>query len=165
MSQLLGQPQNIIAGRDIRHADEFWAGNEDIVYPQESLVSQWVVEREFQGWTTPWWPRSGALMGDAGDVNIITQAPWWGEAWNQGGASSRLAFVGVARDYAGNALPGATVRCFRTSSVELVSSVVSDENGLYVATTPYVDGHFLVVHGTSGATPVSGASIDTVIPG
>lgn len=81
------------------------------------------------------------------------------------GCNGRLAFVGVARDFNGSPIPAAKVRCFRTSSVELVSSVVCDANGHYVATTPYVDGHFLVVHGLSGSTPVSGASIDTVIPG
>ena len=67
-------------------------------------------------------------------------------------------------DQGGNVLPNATVRAFRTSSNELVSQVLSDANGYYIATTPYGDGHFLTVHAAT-VPPVAGASIDTLTPG
>lgn len=160
------QPVNIIQADDVRHVDEYWFGRDDLVQPPTIIGRQWEEEREFQGFTSPWWPRAGGLLGDAaGDVNPLTQPAWWGEAWHQGGASSRLAFVGYARDWAGNVLPSATVRCFLTSTVELVSTVSSDANGYYAATTPYGGAHFLTVHGTASGVPVSGASVDTLVPG
>lgn len=166
MSQLIGGalPQNILAEPDVRHADEFYFGRDDLVQPTPVLLRQWEEDREFQGFTSPWWPRAGGLLGDSGDVNLFTQPAWWGEAWHQGGASSRLAFVGYTRDYAGTPVGGCTVRCFVTSSNELVSVVTSDANGYYVATSPYYANHYLVCH-KSGSPEIAGATISTLTPG
>jgi hypothetical protein len=71
--------------------------------------------------------------------------------------------VGVTRDQYGSPLGNCTVRCFRTSSGELVSQVTSDANGNYVATSPYSDQHFLTVHKTL-SPDVAGASVDTLTP-
>ena len=167
MSGLIGaaQPVFILRADDIRHVDEYWFGRDDLVQPPTIIGRQWEEEREFQGYTSPWWPRAGGLLGDAaGDVNLLTQPAWWGEAWHQGGASGRLAFVGYTRDYAGAPVGGCTVRCFVTSSNELVSVVTSDANGYYIATTPYYGGHYLVCH-KAGAPEIAGATISTLTPG
>ena len=166
MSGLIGaaMPNNIVRGDDVRHVDEFYFGRDDLVQPPAIVVRQWEEEREFRGYTTPWWPRSGGLLGDAGDTNLFTQPAWWGEAWHQGGASGRLAFVGYTRDYAGQPVGNCTVRCFVTSTNELVSSVVSDANGYYIATTPYYANHYLVCH-KAGSPEIAGATISTLTPG
>ena len=113
---------------------------------------------------TRWWPSRSGFIGDGGaDVSMLARL-----ATNDrrpSGSNARLAFVGYARDWAGNVMPNATVRCFLTSTVVLVSTVSSDANGYYAATTPYGGAHFLTVHGTASGVPVSGASVDTLVPG
>lgn len=119
-------------------------------------------ERSF---ASAWWPSGSALIG-TGDTaeNPLCEADWWSEPWTTSGCNGRLGFVGYTRDVNGSVLGGCTVKCFRTSSDELVSSVQSDVNGFYIATTPYNDGHYLVVQKASATPPVAGASINTVTP-
>ena len=119
-----------------------------------------------QGYVNPWWPNAGNLLAGAfgaGDGQIHNYAPWWQEPWVRSGCNGRLAFVGYTRDAYGSPLGGVTVRLFRTSSDVLVAKVVSDANGYYTATSPYLDAHYMVVHKT-GTPDVAGASVDTIIP-
>lgn len=112
-------------------------------------------------WGCEWWPSRSGFVADAAQID--SAAPWWGAPSNRSGCNGRLAFVGYTRNAYGSPLGGVTVRLFRTSSDELVAKVVSDANGYYTATSPYLDAHYMVVHKT--ATPdVAGASVDTIIP-
>jgi hypothetical protein len=136
------------------------------IYPTVLHRAYFDVDGPFDGWATPWWPRSGNLMGGWDGVaenQLMTVAPWWGEPWTRSGCNGRLGFVGYTRDANGSILGGCTVRCFVTSTNELVSQVTSDANGFYIATTPYSTAHYLVVHKT-GSPDVAGASVDTLTP-
>ena len=152
---------------DKRTLEEFWHGEayfKPVLYaclmPKESGY-------DF-GFVNPWWPYAGNLLGgDAGgsDQNnqITNYAPWYQEPWVHSGCNGRLGFVGYTRDAYGSPVGGCTVRCFNTATNELVSSVESDANGFYIATTPYGDAHYLVVH-KSGTPEIAGASISTLTP-
>ena len=109
---------------------------------------------------TAWWPGAASIAG--GEEGMLAGEGWSLPSWTTSGANGRLGFVGVTRDANGSAIGDCTVRCFRTSSNELVSQVTSDANGNYIATTPYNDGHYIVVHKSS---TVAGASVDNLIPG
>lgn len=165
MSQLIGGALALplLARDDKRNTDEAWHGNEDLILPQLMLDLQWDEEPEFASWASPWWPARGVILGDPDGMHLLSQEVRWGARWTTSGSSARLSFVGYTRDAYGSPLGGMTVRCFRTSSDELVAKVVSDVNGYYIATTPYADGHYLTVHKT-GPPDVGGASIDTLIP-
>lgn len=156
---------------DWSHCDSQWFGGDERFQP-DPLLSSFSRARndtlEFFGtysWASPWWPAGGMFVGDAGaDVSMLDGADWWGDPWILSGCNGRLAFVGITRTASGVPVGGMTVRCFRTSSVELVSTVLSDANGYYVATTPYADGHFLTTHKAT-SPPIAGATIDTLTPG
>ena len=102
------------------------------------------------------------MIADTGISDVLDS---WHDAniYPVAGCNGRLAFAGVTRDQYGSAIGGCTVRCFRSSTCELMSTVLSDPQGNYIATTPYYESHFLTVH-KSGPPDVAGASIDTVTP-
>lgn len=156
---------------DVSHGDEAYFGNDEVFQPDPLLASFSRARNDpadalgSKSWRTPWWPANGGFAGDVGlDISMLDRAPWWGDPWLLSGCNGRLAFVGVTRDQYGSPLGGCTVRCFRTSTNELVSTVLSDSNGNYQATSPYADAHFLTVH-KSTAPDVAGATIDTLVPG
>ncbi len=164
MSQLYGAalPQNIITRNDLRATDDFYFGREDLVQPQP-LLNLDNQDSDWAGnWTTPWWPAHGTIMNgwDGVPENTLLQTnPWWATPWDDSGScNGRLGFVGYTRDAYGSVLGGCTVRCFRASTNELMSMVVSDANGFYIATTPYYESHYLVVH---PADPLLGAGATT----
>jgi hypothetical protein len=114
-----------------------------------------------------WWPSRSSLMGgwDGEPSNLLLgDTPWWSWPSTRSGCNGRLGFVGYTRDAYGSVLGGCTVKCFRTSSDELVSTVTSDANGYYIATSPYIDAHYLVVQKPDAVPPVAGASLNTVTP-
>lgn len=134
----------------------------NLIYPQV-----WQPNGRAQVYTNDFWPGSSGLGvgGDGGiSQNSMLDVPmWWSLPWTQGGANGRLGFVGYTRDAYGSILPNCTVRCFRLSTDEMVSKVTSDPTtGYYIATTPYNDAHFLVVHSAAG--DVAGASVNTLLP-
>lgn len=113
-----------------------------------------------------WWPSRSSLMGgwDGEPSNqLVGDAPWFAWPSTRSGCNGRLGFVGYTRDQYGTPLANCTVRCIRASTDEMVSKVTSDANGFYIATTPYSDAHFLVVHDATGA--IAGASVNTLLPG
>lgn len=149
-------------------ADELYFGSDELYFP-DPVLNLYVKEDPWPWgpaiqFSSPWWPNAGSLGGDAGTNNLLQQASWWGDPWLYAGCNGRWSFVGITRDSSGNALPFAIVRCFRTSTDELVSKVTSDANGYYIATTPYGDEHYLTVH-ASTSPPVGGASSDNLTPG
>lgn len=158
----------LVSPDDRRHGDEDFFGNDDLFQP-DPIANYFVREDLWFGvrtFRTPWWPSAGAgaLLGDAGSVaydKVIRYTDPWPNL--PGGANGRLGFVGYTRDQYGSPVGGVTVRCFRTSTNELVSRVTSDANGFYIATTPYGDAHFLTVH-KAGTPAIAGASIDTIVP-
>lgn len=170
MSSLVGaaQPQFILITNDKRVCDERFFGNDELYFPN-IIANFWCNEDADWGvpeFTSPWWPRGGAMLaGDLGaDVSMLSSARWWGDPWLLSGCNGRFSFVGITRNQNGAPVDGVTVRCFRTSSNELVASVVSDANGYYLATTPYADAHYLTAHKAS-SPPIAGATIDTLTPG
>lgn len=168
MSSLVGGalPVFVLRHDDVLHADEYFFGNEDIYTPAKLADTCHDYDNEGIGFSTPWWPASGNLMGGSGGVpeNVyIAQPARWSEPWTSLGSNGRFGFVGYTRNQYGSPLAGCTVRCFRTSSNELTAKVESDGNGFYQATTPYADAHYLVIH-KSGSPEVAGASISTLTP-
>jgi hypothetical protein len=147
---------------DKRCLEEFWLGE----FFQPPIILDRLVpeERDYgYGFVNPWWPYAGNLLAGAfgaGDGQVINYAPWYQEPWVRSGCNGRLAFVGYTRDAYGSPIGNCTVRCFRTSTDELVSTVLSDATGFYQATSPYGDAHYLVVHGTG----IAGASVSTLVP-
>lgn len=149
----------VLGADDVRHADPFYFGIDDLVQPEPTIELRWTSEPEVRGFQSLWWPGSSGMLGDAGDVGV-TQSTWWGFPWTVSGCNGRLGFVGYTRDQFGSPLANCTVRCIRTLTNEIVSTVTSDANGYYIATTPYSDAHILTVHGAN----VAGASVDTLLP-
>lgn len=113
-----------------------------------------------------WWPSRSSLMGgwDGEPSNLLLgETQWWSWPSTRSGCNGRLGFVGYTRDAYGSPVGRCTVRCFNTATNELVSTVTSDANGFYIATTPYANAHYLVVH-KSGTPEIAGASISTLTP-
>lgn len=160
----MGLPVTIHAGTDMRHGDEFYFANEDLFFPQSILLVDMETENEVWGFSTPWWPGPNLLgIGFEGLADIAPLGnPLQGEIWYSLGANGRLAFSGITRDQYGSPMANCTVRCIRTATDELVSKVSSDANGAYIATTPYNDAHFLVVHSSDGTR--GGATVNTALP-
>lgn len=155
----------ILATDDRRSHDEQWHNNEDLFTPPVLWDLTWQDENVWAGWQTPWWPSMSCLgvgRDNLTETGLIVAPGGWADPWTWSGASSRLAFVGITRDAAGSALGTCTVRCIRTSTDEMVSKVTSDANGAYIATTPYSDAHFLVIHNAAGDR--AGASVNTILP-
>lgn len=167
MSFLVGNalPQFIFGQRAYNDGDDFWFGNDDLFYgPSMSSLQNRESVLGGQSNATPWWPRRGGLMGGWDGVpenQMLQRNTWWGEPWLLGGSNGRLGFVGVTRDQYGSPLGGCTVRCFVTSTDELVARVTSDANGNFIATTPYGGiAHYMTIHSADGAT--AGASVSTL---
>lgn len=114
---------------------------------------------------TRWWPRSGQIMGGWGyeGDNFQNKATGWKAPFTVRGCNGRLGFVGYTRDQYGSALGNCTVRLYRVSTEERQAKVTSDANGLYFATTPYSDAHFMVIHNAAG--DFAGATANTLLPG
>lgn len=115
---------------------------------------------------TRWWPRQGQIFGGWGDgsgcCDFLNKPTRWKAPRIERGCNGRLGFVGYTRDQFGSVLGNCTVRLYRTSTEEQVCKVTSDANGLYFATTPYSDGHFLVIHNSGGT--LAGATKDSLTP-
>lgn len=167
MSGLISSAFPVLSCQDLRAGDEAFFSSEnwclpqviaDVLRPEEPVYGI--------GFVNPWWPAGTGFLGDQGaDLSLIPKQSWWGAPWvSVGACNGRRAFVGITRDANGSPIAGATVRCFRASSDELVSKVTSDANGRYEATTPYADAHYLTVH-LASSPPVAGATIDTLTPG
>lgn len=155
-------PQFVLVLPDKRLLDEAYAGAATAQPPV--LVSRSLDTSDAVGigdFRSPWWPAASGVLSDSG-IGDVLSASWRESVYPSAGCNGRLAFVGVTRDSYGSPLAGCTVRCFLTSTCELVSTVISDGNGAYAATTPYAGGHFLTVHKTA-SPDVAGASVDTLI--
>ena len=111
-------------------------------------------------WVTDWWPGGFGIGG----VGIAGTVPRYESPYPVSGVNGRLALLGYTRDAYGSPLPLATVKLFRTVDDSLQNTVVSDGNGLYSVTTPYADGHYLVVY-KAGPPDVCGTTINTLAPG
>lgn len=148
---------------DMRHADSWFFGGPDLT-PGDGVLANpvWTCDPMRDGFQSPWWPSQG-LFGDSGDVTPICSPCVYTCVWVLAGQNGRLAFVGVTRDAYGSPIGGATVRCFRAATDELTAIVTSDPAGNYIATTPYYEAHYLVVH-KSGSPDVAGASVATLFP-
>lgn len=165
MSGLVGAalPQFIQRPADKSCLDDYYGGEAEIATPLIlDLLSSEGLEFE-QDYVTPWWPGSSFAVNDTG-ISDVLWGNGWDDPWIFSGCNARLGFVGITRDQYGSPLGGCTVRCFRTSNSELVYQTVSDiTTGEFLVTSPYTDGHFLVVHKT-GTPDVCGASVDTLTP-
>ena len=117
------------------------------------------------GFRTPWWPGAGWIeQGDAGDAGLHPLGgDWWEPFEVTRGAAYRFAFVGVTRDVYGSPLGACTVKCYRTSTDEMVGLTISDPVGNFLVTTPYYpDAHYLVCY-KSGSPDVQGTSANNII--
>lgn len=108
-----------------------------------------------------WWPRSG-MVGEAAPV--FTRNRPWLDFEHPAGGSTRWGFVGVTRDVYGSPLPFAVVKAFLTATDEKTDQVLSDGNGAFTITTPYLGmGHYLVAY-KAGAPDVEGTTVNTLLP-
>lgn len=151
-----------VSPEDRRGIDGFFSGVADGYLMPEIPVALPDDGPAAYSYACQWWPGGGAVEG--GDESALSAARW-GDPWVTSGSNGRLGFVGYTRDAFGSPLGGCTVRCFRTSTNELVSQVTSDTNGQYIATTPYGDAHYLTVHNSTVTPAVAGASVDSLLPG
>jgi hypothetical protein len=150
----------IVSDRDA--GDPWFHSSENRLLPE--ILVMLPDEYMLEAFRSPWWPsRSSMMAGWDGVDNVLTAEQRY--AWPRvvSGCNGRLGFVGYTRDQYGSIVANCTVRCFRTSTDELVAKVTSDANGLYYATSPYSDAHYLTVH-KSGTPDIAGASIDTLTP-
>jgi hypothetical protein len=165
----LGLPVTVHAADDMRHCDSLYFGKRSRAPDALLLCTEMrVADNAYDGfmYQTRWWPRGGQIMGGWGDGStgdiFQNKSPRWKAPRLETGANGRLGFVGYTRDQYGSPLGGCTVRCYRTSTEEQVAKVTSDANGLYFATTPYNDAHFLVIHNGDGT--LAGATKNSLTP-
>lgn len=118
-----------------------------------------------EGFYSEFWPGNRGFVGDGGLDIAMLQGPGGRRTQRFAeGNASRVGFPGTTRDAYGAPLAGATVILHRTSTRELVSEVVSDANGNFLAHSHYVgESHYLVFHKTSSPTNVYGATDNTII--
>lgn len=156
---------NILNAANQKHGDEFFFDNEDEFATPVLLSFDWNAIIEASGFVSPWWPAHGMLIGGRGfdGDNLLEINAKHSDMWRSFGSNGRLGFVGVTRDQYGSAIGNCRVRCFRAATDELMSSVLSDANGNYIATTPYYEGHYLTVH-KSGTPDICGATPETLFP-
>lgn len=167
MSSILattGFAASVVTRDDFSACD--WAANGDLFGAKlwdRIPADDYLYDAHFE---SEWWPARSSMMGgwDGEPSNLLLgEAQWWGWPQTRSGCNGRLGFVGYTRDAYGSPVGGCTVRCFNTATNELVSTVTSDANGFYIATTPYGGAHYLVVH-KSGTPEIAGASISTLTP-
>lgn len=160
----LGLPVTIHIPTNIRHGDFFYFSGDDYLFPTAFIEVTYNSDDEIFDFSSPWWPNiSGfgvGIEGLADSTPLSRQLVY--PTWFAYGSNGRLAFSGITRDQYGSPLPNCTVRCIRNSTDELVSKVSSDANGAYIATTPYSDAHFLVIHNSDGT--LAGATVNTALP-
>ena len=113
---------------------------------------------------SPWWPTPGGLLGSGALDAAAPANRGWGTYYPVSGANGRLAISGYTRDAAGGILPFCTVKLFRSANDVLQTTVTSDGNGYYVATTSYADAHYLVVYRV-GPPDIAGTTVNTLMPG
>lgn len=163
-----GLPVAIHAAEDRRACDSLYHGRGARAPDKLLLTTEMrVADNSNDAWIyhTRWWPRSGQILGGwSGSADDLFQnkSPRPKNPRTERGANGRLGFVGYTRDQYGSPLGGCTVRCYRASTEEQVSKVTSDANGLYFATTPYSDAHFLVIHNGDGS--LAGATNTSLLP-
>lgn len=168
MSALVGaaRPTAYLAGSNfqLRHVAEEYIDNlDDSMDPDQAPGGS----RAHGGFVSPWWPSRSRMLGDTGISDVqdspkgFRDMPRW-----LTGANGRFGFAGIARDFNGNVLAGATIRCYRVSDgLPVANPVTSDANGYFLITTPFSpDTHFLTVH-KSGASPYAAASYDNLVGG
>lgn len=106
-----------------------------------------------------YWP--GATGMDASGGEWLTPI-WFDQPEMTKGMNGRVGFVGITRDVYGTAIPGATVKCFRTVDDSLVSQVTSGTDGSFTVSTPWLDAHYLVSF-KPGTPNVAGATDNTLL--
>lgn len=160
MSGFIGaaQPQNVIVVDDQRTA-ELSEGTFDfgLDYP---ALSPSVDPLALASYVTPWWPAGCPDFGATLGV-LFAESHW--EPYPVSGSNGRYAIVGYTRDAYGSPVAGVTVKLFRTLDDSLQTTVTSDGNGRYVATSAYADAHYAVVR-KAGPPDLCGCTLDTLTP-
>lgn len=153
-----GTGANTIIGNDDERLDAPW-------FRADVDIGQEFPEAFEDPYTTPWWPGTGGLTGDAGDVgaNLFRAAAWNPQYESGPSGAAAFGFVGVTRDQNGTAVPGVTVTLFRTSDNTVQDVVVSDPQGNFLLHTAYYpDFHYLVAY-RAGAPDIQGTTVNTLI--
>lgn len=112
------------------------------------------------------WPGGRGLIGD-GDVDVgVLDGDTWSqeELGDSSGGSSRFGFTGITRDQYGSALPGCTVKLFRTSDDQLIDTATSDPTtGQFLVGSPYYPDEHWIYTRKAGSPDVQGVSVNTLI--
>jgi hypothetical protein len=166
-----GLPVNILSKNDYSACDSLYFGKRSRA-PDSLLLATEAAgvadnQRDAYIYATRWWPKSSQIMGGWGDGTtgdtFQNKPTRWKAPNTVRGCNGRLAFTGYTRDQYGSALGNCTVRLYRVSTEEQQCKVTSDGNGVYFATTPYNDAHFMVIHNAAGDN--AGATATTLLPG
>lgn len=116
------------------------------------------------------WPRSYFACGDptapaaylGQDQSDIGGQYEFGNVYECAGSSVRFYFMrGLVTDSSSNIYAGANVFMFLTSTNQLVSSGVSDQNGNYSLPTPYNAAHYVVAQYSN---TLVGTTLNTITP-
>ena len=141
MSSLISLANGLTAAiqptEDRRCIDRYWTDTAEVQPTPDYPQGLFGTPGEIS-YATPWWPRRGCVM-DADDGSCSIESY-------------------------GTATGGCTIRCFVSSTDELVAKVTSDANGNFLVTTPYLVPHYLVIQCPSATPPTAGATVDTLLP-
>lgn len=161
MSQFIGasRPVVILQANDMRLMSENYRQDLEL-----SDFSLWGLPGG--DFTSPWWPDSSIVDDQSNGMSgSILQFDTWGYFEEVGGTISRYGVVGVTRDVNNSPISGVTVKLYRTSTDEVVSTQVSDAAGNFTVTTPYYpDAHYVVMYKT-GTPDIFCTTVNTLIGG
>lgn len=110
------------------------------------------------------WPY-GIFLSGSPDIPLSPMAPTYYEPWSLGtGGKSRPWFLrGTCKDVALNALGGAVVQAFITSTDAFVAEAQCDSAGYYQVPCQLLVPHYLVAY-YPGSPDLAGATVNTLIP-
>lgn len=112
---------------------------------------------------TPWWPGTAGFIGALGSDVGVMEADYYEQPDMTSGSKQLFGVLGVTRDVYGSPLGGCTVKLYRTSTDEMVYSIVSDPQGNYLVQSPYYpDQHYIVIY-KAGAPDVFGTTANTLV--
>jgi hypothetical protein len=118
------------------------------------------------GWISLW-PAASLQGGDPSAPLSAAVVQGWMNQWLHSGAdgnNSQKFIVGTVKNAGGNAVSGAVVKAFLTSSDLEVGSCTSQADGHYECPTPYAGVNHYIVAYLGGGSPAAGSTVNTLTP-
>lgn len=159
MSNFIGTAGTALPWTTLRASDERL--NAMDFQPEAEFADIWAIAEA--SYETEWWPGGGGLLGALGDDAPLLEGTWWGFIDQASGAESRFGFTGITRDQYGSALPGCTVKLFRTADDVLLDTAISDANGSFLLGSAYYPDQHYIYTRKAGSPDVQGVSVNSLI--